>query len=461
MKDNSHYMTEELISGLEISQVFAISNLWFKKGMKDDIATYDLFIRNLPKNRNFMILTGIQEAIDGILNFKYSKELINYLIKAKIIGLEFADYLSNFKFTGEVYAMKEGTIFFPNEPIIRVKSPIIQGNLLTAFLMNTISSNTIFSTKTIRSIIAAKGKPIIGPSVLRGQSFESIMKCSRSSYLTGSIINCPAFSIKYNIPIIENPVINAYHAYIKSMPSELEAMRTISEEYENVYLMVDTFNFNTGIKNTIKVAKELEKKNKKLIGIVIDSGDLEINTIKAKKEFIKHNLEYLKICVAGNLNEFKIKDLIDKKLPINSFLVVSELISSADDPKLDIVYKISQIRKEKKDIPLAKLAPGKESYPGDKNIYRIYKKDKFLYDIIGLEHENHGEKLLEIMIKQGKQIYTHPSLEEIKTYIKSQISSLPKELLSINNFSKYPVKISDKLLEEFNEIKEKHKNGKL
>jgi nicotinate phosphoribosyltransferase len=462
MKDKPYYISEELIAGIEISQVFAISNLWFKQGIKNNIATYDLVVRNLPKNRNFMILTGIQEAIDGILNFGYSKEMINYLVKSKTIGTEFADYLMNFKFTGEVHAMKEGTIFFPNEPILRIKAPIIEGNLLTAFLINVISSNTIFSTKTIRSIIAAKGKMVIGPGVIRGQSFESIMKCSRSSYLVGSIINCPAFSLKYNIPIIENPVVNAYHAYIKSMSSELEAMREITKEYKNVFLMVDTFNFDKGIENAIKVAKELEQRNQKLLGIVIDSGDLEINTKKAKKQFTKHGLNYLKICVASNLDEFKINDLMNKKLPIDSFLVVSELISSADDPKLDIVYKISQIIKNKKTIPLAKLTPCKESYPGDKNVYRIYTNNKkFSHDIIGLESENLGTPLLQLMIKDGKKICNESSLDKIKDYIKSQINLLPKELLSINKFSKYPVKISKKLLEEFNKIKREHENGTL
>ncbi|MFH0854563.1 MAG: hypothetical protein V1891_03670, partial [bacterium] len=173
---DSHQFLEKDLKLFEFPQIFAASAIWHQNKMENKIATYDLFVRDMPKNRNFMLLGGVEEIIKGILEWKYDGEEVEYLLKKRIITEEFAKYLKNFKFTGDVYAMPEGTAFFPGEPAIKIKAPIIEGNLITLFLINALTSNTIFFTKFIRSIIAAKGKPVIGPGGIRAQGFDAAMK---------------------------------------------------------------------------------------------------------------------------------------------------------------------------------------------------------------------------------------------------------------------------------------------
>lgn len=346
--------------------------------------------------------------------------------------------------------MPEGTLFFPGEPVVRITAPLIQANLLTAFLITSLCSNTIFSSKYIRSVIAAKGIAVIGPSSNRAHSFESAFKAQRSGFIAGGHdLPNPLIREKLGLNIIGGATI-AYHAYINSYSSELEAM-TLAAKHAKVTLslMVDTYNYRQGIKNAISVAKKIKTQVKKKIKIVVDSGDLYKNTIFVRKELDRAGLKDIKITVASNLDEFKISELLKKRIPADTFIVNTEAVTSSDDPKMEAAYKISEIIKPNgKIISKMKMSAGKISLPGRKQVYRRRQGKYWQEDIIGLDKEKGlGQPLLKPVIKGGKSVYNLPTVPEIKSYVAEQLKFLPKKYLEIKKNYKYPVKISRKLKE--------------
>ena len=216
----THLFCEQDLRLYEIQNIFSACALWLDNNMENQIATYDLTIRDMPKNRNFLLFGGLEEAIKGIEKWKYSKDEIDYLKQKKLATPKLVKYLKGFKFSGDCYALPEGTAFFPGEPVIRITAPLLEGNLITLFLMNSVCSNTIFLSKLIRGKIACRDKRFISGGGMRAHSFESAMKGSRAGYIVGAHTGLPAFFRKYNLdpPPIS---VNAYHAVVKSFPSEM------------------------------------------------------------------------------------------------------------------------------------------------------------------------------------------------------------------------------------------------
>jgi len=423
--------------------------------MKDTWATFDLIIRDMPKNRNFLVFAGLEEMVLFLQNWKFTNKQIKILKQANLISDNFAKYLKKLKFNGHVWAMPEGSIFFNNEPILRITAPLIEANLLTAFFITSLSSNTIFTSKFIRSVIAGKDKSVIGPSPNRAHSFESALKAQRSAFIAGSN-NVPSPIVKYlfNIPLGDNATI-AYHAFINSYPNELEAMRVASKHAKvDLSLMVDTYNYKSGIENALIIAKEYAKQNR-IIKLVVDSGDLYKNAVLVKKEIDKAKLKNVKITVASNLDEFKIKELMDKKIPADAFIVNTEAMTSSDDPRVEAVYKISEIVKsDGLIVNKMKLSPGKMSLPGRKQVYRTLTKQKWVGDTIGLDYEKKlGNPLLKPIFENGKLVYNLPNILNIRKYVKKQLEYLPDKYLSINKIHKYPIKISGSLKKLINQTK--------
>lgn len=426
--------------------------------MNNQIATFDLIIRDMPPHRNFLLFSGLEEIIEEVRKWQYSDEEIQSLLNDQIITEKFAKYLKTFKFTGTIYAMKEGTVFFPGETVVRVTAPIIEANLLTMFLMNAVTGNTKFLSKVIRAVIAADQKACLGVAGLRADSFESAMKCARSAYIAGAVGNSvQSFSRKFHLAKVQ-PVTVAYHAVIKSFPTEIEAMRNMSELFKGkISLMVDTYEFTQGVKNAIAVANELKRKGVNLYGIIIDSGDLLKLSIRARKMLDNAGLKNVKITVASNLDEYKIKDFVEKNIPADAFLIATEAVAVPDAPKLETVYKLSEIRRKNKIIYCAKFSPGKESYPARKQVFRIINKNGlFRKDIIGIENENFGHPLLVPVIKNGTVVYQLPNLDEIKEFVKYQVNKLPRKLTAIDKQHNYQVEISETLRRLYKKLQRDH-----
>ncbi|MBI4980984.1 nicotinate phosphoribosyltransferase [Candidatus Woesearchaeota archaeon] len=454
----THLFVPEDLHLYDLPQIFSASATWLECGMENQTATFDLIIRDMPSCRNFLLFCGLEEIIESIKKWKYSEEEIEDLLNSKIITKKFAEYLKNFKFTGTIYAMPEGTVFFPGESVIRITAPIIEANLLTMFLINIVTGNTKFLSKVIRPVIASKSKICLGVAGLRAESFESAIKCARASYIAGAegANSVPAFARKYNLKLIQ-PLTVAYHAVIKSFPTELEAMRKMANLFcGKISLMVDTYDFTQGVKNAITVANKLKQKGLSLYGIMIDSGDLFKLCVQARKMLDDVGLQDVKITVASNLDEYKIKELNDRKIPADAFLIATEAIAVPDAPKLETVYKLAELREDTKIKYCAKFSPGKESYPGRKQVFRVKKKGIFEKDIIGHEDENLGEPILVEVVRNGEVVYDLPSLDEIKSYVKTQLAQLPERFLEIDKQHEYKVEISGRLSDLFKKVQKEH-----
>jgi nicotinate phosphoribosyltransferase len=308
--------------------------------------------------------------------------------------------------------------------------------------------------------LVAQGKIVVLPAT-RAQGFESGFKCMRSLYIVGGSPSSSqlAFWRKYNLTLPKK-ILNALtHAFIKSFDSELEAMRSFAHTFsdDEAVILVDTYDFRNGVKNFITVAKELKENGGKIAMMYIDSGNLVQRSKYARKELDKNGLHDVRILLSGNIEEKMIEKMLKAGAMCDGFLVITELISSPDAPKLEVVYKLAEIQKGQDVRPVMKLSKSKKSYPAKKQVYRIRdEKGIMAEDIIGLENENiGGQPLLEKFIDNGKLVNYLPPLEEIRGYCKKEIDGLPPYLKILGKSKNYPVRYSDALLKLSTETEKK------
>lgn len=450
MKNKQQIPLYGQVPSLDYAQIFTASSIMFDTGKGQDLATFDITVREMPGKKNFLLLGGIEEMIDILLNWSYEKEFISYLIKQKIISKNFGAYLMNFKFKGDACAMKEGTVFFPGEPVIRITTSLCDANLLTSFLVNVVTYPTLLLSKAARVRLAANEKHFYFAGAMRTFGFENVLKIQRIAYLLNSPMVVPYASYHFGVGD-RKPSIGFYHALIESFPSEEEAYKHFlpwTEGFGISTSMVDTYDIKQGIQNWIRVEKEARKRGKSLGAVSIDSGNVFEISKFLREKLNKAGLKDTLIVAYSNLDEYKISELEKKKAPIDVYCAFTETITASDRPVLEVVYKLAQIvDKNGKVNYTAKLTPGKTSLPGKKQVFRKYKNGKLLYDIIGLDKENLGEKLLIQYIDHGKPSQNLPSLDEIKKYIDAELDCLPSNLKEIEKTNKFFVKISNKLKE--------------
>ncbi len=409
-------------------------------------ASFDLFIRDLPKERSFFLASGLSDVIQFLKEFRYDEESISYLASLNVFSIDFLEFLRRLKFSGDVWAMPEGTVFFPNEPVIRVVAPLIEAQLLESYLLNTINLQTTIATKAARITVTSKDKSAFDFSLRRTHGSEAALKVARASYIAGfkGTSNVLAGKI-YGIPIVGTMA----HSYVMAFKNELESFRAFVETFANYStLLVDTYDTQKGIENAITVARELEQKDRRLTAIRLDSGDLIRLSVAARYQLDKAGLSYVKIFASGNLDEYVIKNLLSHGAPIDSFGVGTKMGTSADCPYCDVIYKLNEITDLNGDfIPTMKLSKGKVTYPGRKQVFRVVDRKRiFQKDTIGLEHENlGGEPLLTKIIEKGKLIYREPSLKGIRDFAAENLSKLPSYLKGLRRMRSYPVQISPQL----------------
>ncbi len=410
-----------------------------------ELATFDLFIRRLPENRSYFLFAGLEEALQYLQNIKFTEEHLVFLNKQGF-NQDFLEYLRNFKFTGDVWAMPEGTIAFPDEPLIRITAPIIEAQLLETFLLNTINLQTMIATKASRVVNAAKGKSVVEFGLRREHGIDAGVKVARSSYLAG----CQGTSnvlaaLAYGIPVFGTMA----HSFVMSYPKEIDAFRAFVKTFPNKStLLIDTYNEITGAEKTVIVAKELEAKGHKLGGVRLDSGDLAKNSQKIRKFLDDNNFGYIKIFASGDLDEFKITQLLNDDARIDAFGVGTKMGTSADRPYLDVIYKLCETKiSDGSFSPIMKLSKDKVTLPGRKQVYRLKNEDgSFKKDRIVLSNEEAiGEPLLVKVIEQGKLIYSLPTINEIRDRAADNLSKLPLEYKVLTNAPIYLVELSKKL----------------
>jgi len=419
-------------------------------------ATFELFVRNLGKPRSYLVAAGLEDILNYIRNLRFDDEQINYLKSQKLFSDEFLKYLKNFRFRGDIWALPEGTIFFANEPVIRVTANIIEAQILESLCLNTVNLQTMIASKASRVVLAAEGRGIYDFSLRRTQGQDAAIKAARSSYLAG----CKGTSnvlagLLYNIPIVGTMA----HSFVMAFNTELESFAAYSTVFpRNATLLVDTYDTKKGIENAVRIGKFLEARGDRLMGVRLDSADLASLSKAARRMLDSAGLRYVKIFASGNLDEYKIHALLKKKARIDNFGVGTNMGVSSDAPYLDVIYKLSEISQDDgKFLPTMKLSKGKVTYPGRKQIFRIRnRRGNYIKDILALEDEKiNGEPLLIKVVSKGKIIYKIPTLSEIRKKLVRNLSHLPLKYKQIYPAparrsgiypkSHYPVVISPKL----------------
>ena len=416
----------------------------YLENKRNEAATFDLFIRKLPPNRSYFVFAGLEQVLLFLENVKFSEDQIKYL-KGQKFGAEFLEYLKDFRFAGDVWSVPEGTIVFPDEPLIRVTAPIIEAQLIETFLLNTVNLQTMLATKASRVVCSARGKPVIEFGLRRTQGTDAGMKAARCSYIAGAEGTSNVLAgMKYGIPVFGTMA----HSYIMSFDHEIDAFRNFVKTFpENSTLLIDTYNDLKGAENAVVVAKQMEKEGSRLNAVRLDSGNLLEISKSVRRILDMHGFTYVKIFASGDLDEYVIEDLLEEGAKIDAFGVGTRMSTSFDRPYVDVVYKLSGKVERGVFVPAMKLSKGKITLPGKKQIFRQYNREgKCVKDIIGLENEKiKGESLLRDVMRKGHIACDFPALLEIRKIAHDNLSQLPDEYKKLSNASTYPVILSSAL----------------
>jgi nicotinate phosphoribosyltransferase len=426
---------------------------YWKSGHNPE-ATFDYFVRKIPSG-SYLVTAGLSYVLDYIENLRFEDDDIEYL-RTQGFNEEFLDNLRSFRFTGDIFAMPEGSIAFPLEPIIRVTAPIMEAQLIETFLLNKMNFSTLIATKASRVVYAARGRAIAEFGLRRAQG-DGHLEATRATYIGGcaSTSNVLAGK-KLGIPISGTMA----HSFVTSFDHEIDSYRAYAEAFpKRCFLLIDTYKSIEGAKKAVIVGKELEKRGEKLMGVRLDSGDLAELSKHVRRILDDSGLGYVKIVASGDLNEWKIDELMIKGARIDLFGVGTELVTGRPTPALDGIYKLSDVVQHNRHVPKMKLSDDtiKATLPGKKRVWRIVEKGKFVRDVISLDDESidNALPLLEKVVEKGKIICNRPSLEEIRNNARENLSNLPDIYKKLDRAPIYPVEFSRDLVELREHIIEK------
>ena len=370
---------------------YTMANGYFNKNMEDRIAYFDVFFRKVPDEGGYAIVAGLEQIINYIRNLSFDEEDISYLRKQNKFSEEFLNYLENFRFTGDIWAIPEGTVVFPNEPLITVKAPIIQAQLLETMLLLTTNHQSLIATKTSRIVKEAQGRPVMEFGARRAHGINAAVEGARAAIIGGAVgTSCTLSAKEFNIPASGTMA----HSWIQSFDSEYEAFKAYAELYpDDCTFLIDTYNtIESGLPNAIKVFNEvLKPKGYRPKAVRLDSGDLAYLSKKVRKIWDEAGYEDCKICATNSLDEYLIKSLIEQDAKIDLFGVGENLITAKSEPVFGGVYKLVALEKDKKIVPKIKVSENtaKVTNPSFKKVYRFYDNEtkKAIADVITLADE--------------------------------------------------------------------------
>lgn len=470
---NQNWLDRKNVSMLTDFYELTMSAGYLKEGHGEKLANFDLFFRNVPENGGYAIMAGLEQMIDYLIHLDFSEEDIAYLDSFKIFSQDFLDYLRNFRFSCDIWAVPEGTPIFPGEPIVRVRGPIIQAQMVETMLLVTINHQSLIATKSARIMRAAEGRTVMEFGARRAQGYDASVLGARAAYIGGvDGTSCTLAAQFFDIPAMGTMA----HSWIQSFPSEFEAFAAYARTYpDNCQLLLDTYNtLHSGVPNAIRTAKEiLEPMGQRLKAVRIDSGDLSYLTQKTRQLLDEAGLTDCKITVSNALDEYIIRALLRQGAKIDSFGVGERLITSKAEPVFGGVYKLSAIEYDGRMEPRMKISdnPEKITNPGEKMLWRFYDKStgNALADLITLADERVEEtgsfeifdplhtwkrktlenftvrKLLQPIFQKGQCVYESPALSDIRSYCRSEMETLWDSIKRFDNPQTYYVDLSQSL----------------
>ena len=459
---------------------------YFKTGMRDNLATFDMFYRSKDATTHYAIMAGLEQLIEYLENLRFDEESLSYLRSLNIFDEDFLDELRNFEFHGDVYAVPEGTIVFPGEPLIRVTAPIFEAQLVETALLNIINHQTLIATKASRVVQAAEGGTVMEFGLRRAQGPDAGIYGARAAIIGGCKSTSNVLTGQmYNIPIAGTHA----HSWVMSFPDEITAFRKYAEMFPtSCLLLVDTYDtLKSGVPNAIQVFDELRAQGHEPVGIRLDSGDLAYLSREARKMLDAAGYPNTIICASGDLDENLIRDLKLQGACIDTWGVGTKLITSEDCPSLGGVYKMSAETVDGRVIPKIKISenPVKITNPGVKKLWRIYDNQtgKATADLIALDYESfdttrpltiydpvntwksmtltdYTMKELQVKVFEGgKRVYDSPSLQEIQQHCQEDLDTFWDQYKRLLNPHRYKVDLSDSLWMLKNSMLQNYRRG--
>ena len=461
-----------------------MSNGIFDSEMRDETVYFDMFFRRVPDNGGYAVMAGIEQLIEYMNNLEFDESDIEYLKGLKLFSDDFIEYLRTFKFTCDVWAMPEGTVIFPHEPIVTVRGPAMQAMMLETMLLLTVNHQSLIATKANRIVRAAAGRPVMEFGARRAHGYGAAYYGARAAVIGGCTgTSCILTAKDFGVPASGTMA----HSWVQLFDDEYTAFKTYAEKYpDSCMVLVDTYNvLKSGIPNAIKVFDEVLKPlGKRPLGIRIDSGDITYLTKKARKMLDDAGYPDAKICISNSLDEYLIRDMIFQGAKVDSYGVGERLITASSEAVFGGVYKLAAVEKNGKIIPKIKISenPAKITLTGVKIPWRLYDREtgKAIADVITLGNEKISSdepyeifdpehtwkrkvvtdfvaKKLQVKIfEKGKQVYKSPAVKEIAKYRAEQVDSLWDEVTRFENPHTYYVDLSEELWSLRDELLKNH-----
>ena len=461
-----------------------MANGFFENGRGEQTVYFDMFFRTVPDGGGVAIMAGLEQIIHYLKNLSFSSDDIDYLRSKKLFSEDFLNYLANFRFACDVWAVPEGTPIFPYEPLVTVRGPAIQAQFIETMMLLAINHQSLIATKANRIVRAANGRAVMEFGSRRAQGFNGAVYGARAAYIGGCIgTACTIADREFGIPALGTMA----HSWVQLFDSEYEAFKAYAEVYpDSCTLLVDTYNvLKSGIPNAIKVFNDvLVPRGYRPKGIRLDSGDITYLTKKARKMLDDAGFPDCKICASNSLDEIIIRDMIAQGACIDSFGVGERLITASSDPVFGGVYKLAAVEHNGEIIPRIKVSENvaKITNPGFKKLWRLYDRDtgKAIADVITLHDEVIDDtkpyeifdpehvwkrKTIENFIAHplrrrifdhGECVYESPTVEEIRTYCKQQMETIWDEVLRFENPHKYYVDLSQALWDQKHALLSQH-----
>jgi nicotinate phosphoribosyltransferase len=402
-----------------------------------ETAVFDLFARRLPEARNYLIAAGLENALDFLENVRFGEESLKYLDSLGNFSPEFLDYLADFRFTGDVYAVPEGTVVFANEPILEVSAPLPQAQVVETFLLNQMHYQTVVASKAARVVTAAEGRTVVDFGLRRYHGIDAGLKAARASYIAGVDATSNVLAGKvYGIPVTGTMA----HSYVLAHDDELEAFARFAECYPETVLLVDTYDTLEGVRKVVALAERLGGEFK-VRAIRLDSGDLAQLAGQARTILSEAGLTDVDIFASGDLDEHRIAELVASGAPIGGFGVGTRMGVSADAPYLNSAYKLVSYAGRAR----MKLSAEKSTMPGRKQVFRQMQDSRMVRDVIGLHDESiAGHPLLRLVMSAGKRLpEASPDLKRVRSYCAEERDTLPDPLLDLKSLeTPYHVDVS-------------------
>ncbi|MCY3954956.1 MAG: nicotinate phosphoribosyltransferase [Nitrospira sp.] len=413
---------------------------YLERGM-EDTAVFECFVRTMPPQRGFFMAAGLAQLLEFLENVSFSPAELDWVANSGRFSRSFVDYLERFRFAGDVQAMSEGTVFFPNEPIVRITAPLPQAQFIETRLVNLLHYQTLIASKAARCVLAAAGKPVIDFGLRRAHGAEAGLLAARAAYLAGfagsaTVMAGPGFEV---------PVFGTMgHSFVQAHDAERHAFEHFAEvQPDNVVLLLDTYDTLKGAQTVVTLAPRLRERGIRIKGVRLDSGDLVEQARQVRRILDDGGLRDVQITASGNLDEDAIQRIVAARAPVDLFAVGTRLTTSADAPYLDCVYKLQ----EYSGRPSRKKSEGKETWPGAKQVYRHYdQRGRIDHDVVTTAADTQeGTPLLRPVMESGKRSGTSPSLNQICERATAELATLPEEMRQCRQGATIPVQISSVL----------------